>query len=535
MGKEVIKISKNTRISELENKIYELNSKLQEAQDTIEAIRTGQVDAIVTSDIGGERVYTLKGEDYPYRAMVENMNEGAATISIDGTIFYINNRFAEMVGVPLEKLISTSIFEYINPSDQSKFSTLISEAKKSNVKAELELKLKDGSKIPVLISPHFLKDSPNDIISMVITDLTVYKENEEIMKSERLANSIIEQVDDYIIVCDRNGRIIKNSIKANSLTDENPFFQVFDNIFNFVLEKGNLTFSVGEVLKGKTFNDVQVVLKRNEKDKIFLLNATTLLDSKENIIGCLISLAEITNLKMIEEILKLRTRDLIASNKELEAFSYSVSHDLRTPLRSIDGYSKILNDEYSGKLDNTASEYLNNIRKSSTKIALLLDDMQRLFKITSSEFKPQKCDLSFMVKSIRESLIKSQPDTNVEFLIKENITANCDENLIRIALTNLIENAWKFTIKNKNAKVEFGVKKINGVDTYFIKDNGIGFDMRYVDKIFEPFSRLYNNKDIPGTGIGLSIVDRIIKKHNGSIWAESSPGIGTTFYFALNT
>jgi light-regulated signal transduction histidine kinase (bacteriophytochrome) len=243
---------------------------------------------------------------------------------------------------------------------------------------------------------------------------------------------------------------------------------------------------------------------------------------------------DITESKIFQIALNKRTKELEASNRELKAFSYSISHDLRTPIRSIDGYAAILINEYSGKLDSTARRYLNNIRQSGLKISTLIDDLQRLFKISTSEYKPKKCNLSLMVESIAESLKQTQPDRNAKFLINDNISTNCDESLIKIALTNLIENAWKFTSKNKNTRIEFGTGIINGKKTYFIKDNGIGFDMKYADKIFVPFNRLHNNNDISGTGIGLSIVERIIKRHGGSIWAESNPGIETIFYFTIN-
>ncbi len=221
------------------------------------------------------------------------------------------------------------------------------------------------------------------------------------------------------------------------------------------------------------------------------------------------------------------------SNKELEAFAYSVSHDLRAPLRSIDGFSQALLEDYDDKLDASGKNYLQRVRAAAQHMGQLIDDLLNLSRITRYEMKQEKVDLSALTSEITNELQKAKPERNVTSIIASGITANGDAHLLRIALTNLLENAWKFTGKQPQARIEFGVIQKDGKSVYFVRDDGVGFDMKYADKLFTPFQRLHTTGDFPGTGIGLAIVQRIIHRHGGKIWAESEVEQGTTFYFTL--
>jgi PAS domain S-box-containing protein len=244
--------------------------------------------------------------------------------------------------------------------------------------------------------------------------------------------------------------------------------------------------------------------------------------------------ADITKIKQSEESLSHYAEELASSNQELEAFSYSVSHDLRAPLRSLSGFSIMLAEDYEGKLDAQGKEYLDRIQSSSQLMNQLIDDMLRLSRIGRAEINLEKMDLSELVRAIAEELRSTQPNRNVEFVIQPNVTAMGDKALLRILTQNLLGNAWKYTAKAKNAKIEFSINKLEGKMVYSIKDNGAGFDMTYKDKLFKPFQRLHSNSDYPGTGIGLAIVQRIISRHGGKTWAEGKVGEGATFYFTLS-
>jgi light-regulated signal transduction histidine kinase (bacteriophytochrome) len=235
----------------------------------------------------------------------------------------------------------------------------------------------------------------------------------------------------------------------------------------------------------------------------------------------------------LEEKVIERTKELQVVNKELEAFSYSVSHDLRSPLLSIDGFSQALLEDYYDKLDEQGKDYINRIHSATQRMAQLIDDLLLLSRTVRYEMVKENVNLSNRVKKISDELRQLDQKRDVEFVIKEGVIANCDERLLTMVLQNLIENAWKFTGKHKSAKIEFGVKNIEGKTVYYIKDDGAGFDMKYVNKLFNPFQRLHSIAEFGGTGIGLANVQRIIHRHSSDVWAEGEVEKGATFYFTL--
>ena len=238
-------------------------------------------------------------------------------------------------------------------------------------------------------------------------------------------------------------------------------------------------------------------------------------------------------IKKLNKDLECRAMQLEVANKELEAFSYSVSHDLRAPLRSMDGFSQALLEEYTGKLDDQGKDYLGRIRAASQRMAQLIDDMLNLSRVTRSEMHRERVDMGAVAQSIAAELRRAQPERKAEFVVSPGLYADGDAHLLRIALENLLRNAWKFSGKKPEARIEFGVKEYEGRPAFFVRDNGAGFDMTYAGKLFGVFQRLHGMKEFPGTGIGLSIVMRIIHRHGGRIWAEGEVEKGATFYFTL--
>lgn len=234
----------------------------------------------------------------------------------------------------------------------------------------------------------------------------------------------------------------------------------------------------------------------------------------------------------LEDRIRQRTHALEAANKELEAFSYSASHDLRAPLRAIDGFGKALQEDYGSSLDPTALGYLGRMRAGASRMSELIDDMLKLSRITRYEIQLAEVDMSEMAEAIALAQRERTPERNVEFLVMPNMTVRADRNLLHIALENLIENAWKYTGKVHAARIEFGRKNADGEVVYILRDNGAGFDMRFADKLFGAFQRLHG-KEFEGTGIGLAIVQRILVRHGGRIWARAEVDKGATFYFTL--
>lgn len=226
-------------------------------------------------------------------------------------------------------------------------------------------------------------------------------------------------------------------------------------------------------------------------------------------------------------------QQLEAANKELETFSYSVSHDLRAPLRSIDGFSQAVLEDYADKLDAQGKNHLERVRAASQHMAQLIDDMLNLSRVTRSEMRRETVHLSAMAREIAAGLRKTQPERQVGFTIAENVTATGDERLLRVVMQNLLGNAWKYTGKHARARIEFGVKDEDGKPVFYVRDDGAGFDMAYVDKLFGAFQRLHRRGEFPGTGVGLATVQRIIHRHGGRVWAEGTVEKGATFYFTL--
>lgn len=235
----------------------------------------------------------------------------------------------------------------------------------------------------------------------------------------------------------------------------------------------------------------------------------------------------------LEESLETVTRTLTVSNHELEAFSYAVSHDLRTPLRAIDGFSQVLLEDYSDTLDTNARHYLKRIRSAVNSMAELIDNLLNLSSFSRIELRPQPVNLSAMAEDIAEQLNALQLEQNVIIDITPDMQVDADPKLIQIVLHNLLDNAWKYSAASAEPHVWFGVSTINHQLVYFIRDNGIGFDMTEANRLFSPFQRLHSQSEYPGSGIGLAIVQRIISRHKGHIWAKSAPNEGATFYFTL--
>ena len=223
-----------------------------------------------------------------------------------------------------------------------------------------------------------------------------------------------------------------------------------------------------------------------------------------------------------------------AANRELEAFSYSVSHDLRAPLRAIDGFSLALLNNYQNLLDERGGDYLRRVRAATQRMAQLIDDLLKLSSLNRGGMNIAPVDLSRMARDVVAELQKSQPERRVTFRIAEGISAECDGHLLKVVFDNLLGNAWKFTGHKEEATIEFAATQVDGETAYFIRDDGAGFDMAYSDKLFTTFQRLHLEKEFPGTGIGLSLVQRIIRRHGGNVWAEGAVGRGATFYFTLN-
>jgi light-regulated signal transduction histidine kinase (bacteriophytochrome) len=240
-----------------------------------------------------------------------------------------------------------------------------------------------------------------------------------------------------------------------------------------------------------------------------------------------------TRLTVLNETLRQAKSAAEAANRELEAFSYSVAHDLRAPLRGVDGFSQALLEDYADRLDDEGLRYLRHLRESAQQMGRLIEDLLALSRVTRAELVREPVDLSDLARSVTMQLQKRQPDRRVEFAIDAGIVAEGDARLLRVALENLLGNAWKFTAKRAAPRIEFGAAVADEGGGYFIRDNGAGFDMAYASKLFGAFQRLHSVDEFEGSGIGLATVQRIINRHDGRLWAIGEVDRGATFFFTL--
>jgi PAS domain S-box-containing protein len=371
------------------------------------------------------------------------------------------------------------------------------------------------------------------IILLAIEDITERRKLEAV--HSKLA-AIVESADDAIIAEDLEGIIVSWNRGAEIVYGYNAKEIVGKSVSLLMVPShpDGYIEVLAKIASGETTKHYETQRRRKNGQLIDVsLTISPLKDISGKIIGASIIARDITEKKKLERGMA-QARDVAeATSRELEAFSYSVSHDLRAPLRSIDGFSQALLEDYQDRLDDTAKSYLDRVRKATQYMGRLIDDMLKLSRVTRSGLHHASVDMSTMVREISEKLQQNDPVRTVDVIIREGVFVNGDSNLLKIALENLVNNAWKFTSKEARPQFEFGTTVKEGKTACFIRDNGVGFDMTYVNKLFGAFQRLHTSLEFPGTGIGLATVQRIINRHGGQVWAEAEIGKGATFYFTL--
>lgn len=421
------------------------------------------------------------------RSLIEASLDPLVTIGPDGRITDVNASTEKITGYPREELIGTDFSIYF--TDEVKARAGYQQAFREGIirNYALELKHTEGRLTPVLYNASVFKDETGQVAGVFAAarDITERKEAE---KEIHLLNENLE-----LRVAQRTEEL---EIKSSELrSSQLALMNIVEDLNLKSAELEQLNKSLQEEIKHR---------KAAQEEASWLNN------------------------DLVKQKLALE-----AINRELEAFSYSVSHDLRAPLRAIDGFSQALLEDYGGRLDKEADNYLNRIRAASQRMGHLIDDILNLSRLSRFELQIGDVNLSSLAQTIIGELQGTQPDRAVEVVIQGGVMARGDARLLRIALENLLGNAWKFSSLNSLPKIEFGTIAEKNQSIYFVKDNGVGFDMAYSEKLFSPFQRLHSAQEFPGSGIGLATVWRIIARHKGRIWAESEPGRGAIFYFTL--
>jgi PAS domain S-box-containing protein len=532
-----------------------LKEELREAKETLDAIRSGAADALVVVQNGREMVYTLENADKPFRIFLEEMQEGAVTVDQKGLVVYANRRFADFVAAPLESVIGSSFQDRVCTADQSLVNNFL--RNDSNQGEKIEVSLRIGHQLmPVFLtaSPfHIDHSKAGKFLCIVVTDLSPQRKVEAAAAVDR------EWKNRYEAVVRASGHLLYD---WNPRTNEVLFGGDLERSLGYALSEMTGGLSQWEKLvhpedlssfraecaravsSKKPFNLEYRVLHRDGSHLYIQDNGYPLIDSQGNISSIVGFRVDITERKRDEEKIRQmnselerrvfeRTSELEFANKEMEAFCYSISHDLRAPLRSIRGYCEIILQDYGKKLDDRGEEYLNRACESAGHMNQLLDDLLRLSVISRGELQREKTDLSEMARQIVTGLKSGESQRAMKFKLSRDLVVQCDARLLQIALGNLLSNAWKFTGRKPEAIIEFGSSQQDGERVFFIRDNGEGFEMEWRHRLFGVFERLHSAKDFPGTGIGLAIVQRIIQRHGGRIWAEAKRNEGATFYFTL--
>jgi PAS domain S-box-containing protein len=378
-------------------------------------------------------------------------------------------------------------------------------------------------------------------------DITAEKlVRDELARSEFQFRYMIENADDGILQTSPTGLILFANQRFVDLLGI-PFEGIVGRVVSEFTDEAGYRRIQGQAQNATITTHVgsDVTWIRRDGTEVFTrVSAAAMQDQGGAHIGSLALIRDIGEKKKAQELLAnlnqelesrvvARTTELASVNQELEAFAYSVSHDLRAPLRGIDGFSHALLEDYSDSLDETGREYLRRLRASAQRMAMLIDDMLTLSRVNRGTVARVEVDLGAVARDVVDELRHAEPEREVTITTAPDLIASADPRLIRIMLTNLIGNAWKFTTGKKSATIELGVDTAGNEKTYFVRDNGAGFDMRYVGKLFTPFQRLHTQAQFVGSGIGLATVQRIIKRHGGTVRAEAVPDQGATFYFSL--
>ena len=463
-----------------------------------------------------------------------------------GIIVDVNPAGCSLLGLPKEKIIGRHQSELHPPEMVEAYKQLFRDhvEKGAAITEDVVIQRADGTKVPVDISASVIELAGKRIIQGVFRNITERKQAEEALRdSEEFSTGLLENAPNPVSVIDPDTSIKYVNPSFEKLTG----FTTAEVIgrkapYPWWPEESRARFStllIKDMAKGG--NRMEKLLQKKSGEHFWAVMRLAPVKHGDKIGYFLVNWVDITERKAAEEKLKQALANLersntqmAAINKELEAFSYSVSHDLRAPLRTIDGFSQALLEDYQDNLDKKGQDYLQRMRAASQRMGTLIDDLLKLSRLSRSEMHQEPVDLSALAGEIAAELKQANKKRDVEFVISPGLTAEGDRQLLKIAMENLLGNAWKFTGKRKQAKIEVGISENGGRKAYFVKDNGAGFDMKYADKLFGAFQRLHDTTDFPGIGIGLATVQRIIHRHGGTIWAEGAVGKGATFYFTIN-
>jgi len=489
----------------------------------------------------------LRESEERLQTIINSNVDGSIVVDKDGKVRFVNPAAASIFGRKREYFLNTTLW----------LSTL------NRGTTEIEIKRKTGETITAELRMVELFWEGEKAYLLSLRDITERKQAElerlemlqQIEKERSLLSAVLQQMPAGVVIAEApSGKLIMGNQQLEEIFGH-PLFSS-ENVEEYSqwhsLHSDGTPYISQDLPLARSLNNGEVIFQEEisiEKGDgtrgVILLSSTPISNSEGKIIASVATFYEITERKKteeeirelnesLEERVRERTAQLEAANQELEAFCYSVSHDLRSPLRGIDGFSRILKERYGKQFDTKGQHYLERIVANSKRMGELIDDLLQLSRVTRGEMQRKNVNLSAMAEEIIKELKSREPQRIVEVAIAPGLVVNGDPRLLKIVLENLFDNAWKYTSHHARASIEFGSILWEGKLAYFVRDDGAGFDMNYVGKLFGSFQRLHLESQFPGTGIGLATVQRIIHRHGGRIWAEATVEKGATFYFTVS-
>ncbi|MDW7772413.1 MAG: PAS domain S-box protein [Desulfobulbaceae bacterium] len=668
--------------------IEALQARVEEAEETLRAIRNGEVDALVVATPEGDRVFSLKGAETPYRVLIESINEGAGTLTEDGIFLYANASLAEMLHISQASLIGTSLFDRAAEPCRAQLTILLERGMRENARGEVSLRTGCGSSLPVRISLRRLPADTAAGLSAVFTDISEEKKAKQTLERQvreqtaelrqaqkineyRLAqlNGIIEQMTEGLIIFDPAGNLLEANPAAlhlhgfDSVESLRRNLHELTDIFEVLDLKGNRLppeeWPIGRILRGEKVTSYEVMIRRRDTGNTWYgsFGGAPILDKEGRMLLAMNMMSDITERKRMEDSLRqseeryralisassqvlyrmspdwsemrqlqggsfladttepnsnwmqdyihpddqkrvreiiddaIRTetvfqmkhrvkrmdgsvgwtfsravpmrdaagnivewfgaanditdkkrgeeererliKELEKTNRDLEGFTYSVSHDLRAPIRHLSIYSSLLEKKIQSSLDEKTREILHFITEGARKLGILVEQILEFSRMGRAPLAKTRVDLHALIEDFVRNYAAETKGRHIEWRVSPLPVVSGDSAMLQLVFGNLIANAVKFTEYRSKAVIEIGSAENEGHDIVYVKDNGAGFDMRYYNKLFGIFSRLHAADEFAGTGIGLANVQQIVQRHDGRVWAIGQVDEGATFYVAL--
>ena len=465
------------------------------------------------------------------RGLIESSLDGMLTVDPDGIIADVNEAMCRLSGSSREELVGSRFPAWFSDPGRAATGLALAFGQGAVADYELTLRPRGGPDVQVSFNAATYRDPATGEVKGIIATARDVTEARRLQRSladqQAYTRGLIEASLDALATIDQDGRITDVNRRMELLTGASRGELIgspFDGLFR---DPAAAREGVRRVLaEGRVTDYELVVTGRDGREVPVSYNATTYFDAAGDLQGVFAAARDIT----------ARERALQQANLSLQAFAYSVSHDLRAPLRALSGFSEALVEEYSAELGEVGRDYAERIQRASERMGLLIDDLLHLSVLARAELHIEPVDLSGLARSVAEELQQREPGRTVTFQIADGEWAQADARLIRTVFENLLGNAWKFTSRRADARIEFGGAPADpGWRTFYVRDNGVGFDPAYKERLFRPFERLHSATDFPGSGIGLASVARIVERHGGRVSADSDPNQGTTFSFALRT